>query len=104
MQGKKYFEKDTLILYSDIIFELKIIEKILGSKKDISIAVDMNWEENYVGRTEHPKSEAENVELDNNEEIIKIKKNIQNTKNNVGEFLGIIKFRNNGTELFVKKI
>tara|TARA_B110000014_G_scaffold205107_1_gene155504 strand:- start:1131 stop:1880 length:750 start_codon:yes stop_codon:yes gene_type:complete len=103
MQGKKYFEKDTLILYSDIIFELKIIEKILGSKKDISIAVDMNWEENYVGRTEHPKSEAENVELDNNEEIIKIKKNIQNTKNNVGEFLGIIKFRNNGTELFVKK-
>ena len=63
----------------------------------------MNWEENYVGRTEHPKSEAENVELDNNEEIIKIKKNIQNTKNNVGEFLGIIKFRNNGTELFVKK-
>ena len=59
-----------------LIFELKIIEKILSSKEDISIAVDMNWEKKYVGRTEHPKSEAENVELNNNEEIIKIKKNI----------------------------
>ena len=103
MEAKKFLEKDTLVLYSDIIFELKIVEKILSSKEDISIAVDMNWEKKYVGRTEHPKSEAENVELNNNEEIIKIKKNIQNIKNNVGEFLGIIKFRNNGSELFIKK-
>ena len=63
----------------------------------------MNWEKNYEGRTEHPKSEAENVELNNNEEIIKIKKNIQNVKNNVGEFLGIIKFTNSGSEIFIKK-
>ena len=75
----------------------------MSSKEDISIAVDMNWEKNYKGRTEHPKSEAENVELNSNEDIIKIKKNIQNTENNVGEFLGIIKFRNMGSEVFVKK-
>jgi len=103
MEAKKFLEKDTLVLYSDIIFELKIIEKILSSKEDISIAVDMNWEKNYEGRTEHPKSEAENVELNNNEDIIKIKKNIQNVENNVGEFLGIIKFGNKGSEVFVKK-
>ena len=103
MEAKKFFKKDTLILYSDIIFELKIIEKIMNSKENISIAVDMNWEKNYEGRTEHPKSEAENVELNSNEDIIKIKKNIQNTENNVGEFLGIIKFRNMGSEVFVKK-
>ena len=103
MEAKKFLEKDTLVLYSDIIFELKIVEKILSSKEDISIAVDMNWEKNYEGRTEHPKSEAENVELNSNEDIIKIKKNIQNTENNVGEFLGIIKFRNMGSEVFVKK-
>ena len=37
----------------------------MNSKEDISIAVDMNWEKNYEGRSEHPKSEAENVELNN---------------------------------------
>ena len=103
MEAKKFLEKDTLVLYSDIIFELKIIEKILSSKEDISIAVDMNWEKNYEGRSEHPKSEAENVELKNNSDIIRIKKNIENINNNVGEFLGIIKFANKGSEIFIKK-
>ena len=103
MEAKKFFEKDTLILYSDIIFELKIIEKIINSKEDISIAVDMNWEKNYEGRTEHPKLEAENVEIKNNGDIIQIRKNIENINNNVGEFLGIIKFANKGSELFIKK-
>ena len=103
MEAKKFFGKDTLILYSDIIFELKIIEKVIDSKEDISIAVDMNWEKNYEGRTEHLKSEAENVELKNNSDIIRIKKNIENVNNNVGEFLGIMRFTNKGSELFVKK-
>ena len=103
MEAKKFFEKDTLILYSDIIFELKIIEKIMNSKEDISIAVDMNWERKYEGRTEHPKLEAENVEIKNNGNIIQIRKNIENINNNVGEFLGIIKFANKGSELFIKK-
>jgi phosphoenolpyruvate phosphomutase len=102
MEAKIFFGKDTLILYSDIIFDSKIIKKILNSKDDISIAVDMNWEQNYEGRTKHLKSEAENVEL-NNEQIIRVKKNIKNINNNVGEFLGIIKFANKGSELFVKK-
>jgi choline kinase len=103
MEAKKIMNGDTLVLYSDIIFELKIIEKIMNSKEDISIAVDMNWEKNYEWRTEHPKSEAENVEIKNNNNIIRIKKNIENVNNNVGEFLGIIKFTNKGNELFVKK-
>ena len=75
----------------------------MNSKENISIAVDMNWEKNYEGRSEHPKSEAENVEINNESDIIKIKKNIENINNNVGEFLGIIKFTNKGSELFIKK-
>lgn len=103
MQARKYFQKETIILYSDIIFESKIIEKVIKSKKDISIAVDMNWEKKYEGRTEHPKSEAENVEVKNNLEIIRIKKNITDAKYNIGEFLGIMKFSMKGSELFIQK-
>lgn len=102
MEAKHVLKNDILVLYSDIIFELKVIQEILNSNEDISIAVDMNWQKNYEGRIEHPVSEAENVELDNNK-IIKIRKNIQNQNNKVGEFLGIIKFSKNGSELFVKK-
>ena len=100
MEAKNILKNDVLILYSDIIFEPKIIKQVLDSKEDISIAIDMDWEKAYEGRTEHPISEAENVKLENGE-IIEIKKNI--TNESVGEFLGIIKFSTKGSEIFVKK-
>ena len=103
MEAKDFLKNNILVLYSDIIFELKIIKQILDLKGDISIAVDMNWEKMYEGRTEHPKSEAENVQLNKIKKIIKIKKNIQNENKDVGEFLGIIKFSPRGSELFIKK-
>ena len=103
MEAKDFLKNDTLVLYSDIIFESKIIQQILESKGNISIAIDMNWEKMYEGRTEHLISEAENVQLSNTNEIIKIKKNIQIKNNNIGEFLGIIKFSQKGSKLFVKK-
>lgn len=100
MEARDILKNDVLVLYSDIIFEPKIIKQVLESKGDISIAVDMNWEKAYENRTEHPKSEAENVKIDN-KKIIKIKKNIKNDQ--VGEFLGITKFSPKGSEIFVKK-
>ena len=103
MEAKEFLKNDVLVLYSDIIFELKIIQQILESKNDISIAVDINWRKMYEGRTEHPTSEAENVQFDNLKKIIKIQKNIQDQNSDIGEFLGIMKFSQRGSELFVKK-
>ena len=103
MEAKDFLKNDVLVLYSDIIFELKILKQILDSKGDISIAIDMTWEKMYEGRTEHPKSEAENVQLNKAKKIIKIKKNIKNENNDVGEFLGIVKFSPYGSGLFVKQ-
>ena len=103
MEAKNFLKNDVLVLYSDIIFELKILKQILDSKGDISIAIDMTWEKMYEGRTEHPKSEAENVQLSKAKKIIKIKKNIKNENNDVGEFLGIMKFSPYGSGVFVKQ-
>ncbi len=102
MEAKEFLKDEILILYSDILFEFKIIKKILDSKGDISIGIDMNWEKMYEGRTHHPKTEAENVLLNKSKKIINIKKNIKND-NNVGEFIGIIKLSKIGSEIFVEK-
>jgi len=55
MEANNFLKNDVLVLYSDIIFELKIIQQIIDSKGDISIAIEMNWEKMYEGRTEHPR-------------------------------------------------
>lgn len=103
MEAKEFLKNEVIILYSDIIFEFKILKKILESKENISIGVNMNWEKMYDGRTEHPKTEAENVLLDESMKIIKIKKNIEKNDERVGEFIGIIKLSKKGSEIFVKK-
>lgn len=102
MVAKKKLKNDMLVLYSDIIFESKIIEQILDSNSDISVAIDLNWEKNYINRTDHPKSEAENVLLDSDNNILQIKKNITDKKQRIGEFLGIVKFSKYGCEVFIK--
>ncbi len=103
MEARKFLKNDVLVLYSDIIFESKIIEQTLNSNSDISIAVDLDWGKNYVNRNDHPKSEAENVLLDSNNKILQIKKNIKNEKFLIGEFLGIIKLSNFGSKVFIEK-
>ena len=102
MEARKFLKNDVLVMYSDIIFESKIIEQILNFNADISLAVDLDWEKNYVNRNDHPKSEAENVLLDSNNNILQIKKNIENQDYTVAEFLGIAKFSNHGCEVFIK--
>ena len=103
MEAKDFLKNNVLVMYSDILFEPKILQQMLDSKSNISIAVDNDWKKNYEGRTQHPISEAENVLINDNQEIIKIKKNIKNDNFSVGEFLGIIKFVNDGTKIFVEK-
>ena len=71
---------------------------------DIGIAVDLDWEKNYVNRDQHPKSEAENV-LINGNEILELRKNILECKKNekIGEFLGLMKLSRKGSKVFLDK-
>lgn len=102
--GKKYLKGEIIISYSDIIFEENIIKQLMSSKGDIVLAVDLNWKKAYEGRTDHPPSEAENVLLNNKNQIIEIKKNIHNSNGKVGEFIGIIKMTERGSKIFLEKI
>lgn len=99
---KNEFKGEIITIYSDILFDEKILQQIIESKVDIGIVTDMNWEQKYENRTEHPKSQADNVIIENNK-IIKIKKNISqiSEKQKNGEFIGIMKYSQKGSEIFV---
>ena len=104
MVCKSIMDDEILTTYSDIIFNKKILGSMLDFKGDIGIAVDLNWEKNYVNRTQHPKSEADNVLMENNK-ILKIQKNIKDSKptQNLGEFIGLMKLSKKGAKIFVEK-
>ena len=104
LMAKNHFKGAIIISYSDIIFEEKIIQQLLDTDGDIVIAVDLDWKKSYEGRTEHPLSEAENVLLNEENQILEIKKNIQNDNEKVGEFLGLMKMTIKGSQVFLEKI
>jgi choline kinase len=86
--------------YSDILYEQYVIERLLGSKEDISIVVDIDWEGYYDGRTDHPIEEAENVIFDADNKVVKIGKILPDKKAVHGEFAGIMKCTKEGARIF----
>ena len=104
MAAKDFLKGKILTCYSDILFDEEILKEILNFSGDIGIPIDLDWRKNYIGRTQHPKSEADNVVL-NQKTILKIQKNISFCHSNevIGEFLGPIIFSENGSKIFVEK-
>jgi len=102
--ARDYMNDEIIITYADQIFDEKIMESINNFSGDIGIAVDLDWEKNYVNRDQHPKSEAENV-LINGNEILEIRKNISECKKNekIGECLGLMKLSRKGSKIFLDK-
>ena len=98
--GEEIINGNVIIAYSDILFEPSVVKRLLDSDHDISVVVDIDWRGYYVGRTEHPISEAENVIFNSNNEVVKIGKIATEKKEEVhGEFIGMMKVTNRGAEI-----
>ena len=89
-----------IISYSDILFDHSVVKRLLKSDHDISVVVDIDWRGYYVGRKDHPISEAENVIFNSNNEVEKIGKINTGNEEVHGEFIGMIKLSNRGAEIF----
>ena len=98
--AEKEMKGDLILSYSDILYEKEVVERLLRSRNDISIVVDIEWGDYYEGRTEHPIEEAENVILDTNNRVMEIGKILTGKHDVHGEFIGMMKLTPRGTEIF----
>ena len=88
-----------IISYSDILFEPYVVKRAMESDHDISVIVDIDWEDYYINRKDHPLSEAENVIFKSNNEVVKIGKIATDKQEVHGEFIGMIKLNHKGCEI-----
>ena len=98
--AEKIINGNIIIAYSDILFDSSVVQRILNSNHDISVVVDIDWRGYYIGRKDHPVTEAENVIFNSNNEVEKIGKINTSSQEVHGEFIGMIKLSNRGTEIF----
>jgi phosphoenolpyruvate phosphomutase len=100
--AEKEIEGEVIISYSDILFEKQVVERLLESKKDISVVVDIDWKGYYEGRTDHPIEEAENVTFDAENNVVEIGKILTKKHDVHGEFIGMMKLTSKGSEILKK--
>ena len=98
--AEKVIKGNIIISYSDILFDASVVQRTLDSNHDISVVVDIDWRGYYVGRKDHPISEAENVIFNSNNEVEKIGKINKGNQEVHGEFIGMIKLSDHGTKIF----
>ena len=89
--AKKSISSDIIVVYADILFDEKIINKLIKKKGNI-LPLKKNWLEVWKSRMSYKeiKMDSENIVLKNNK-IIKI--GGKYTKYPKAQYMGIIKFR-----------
>ena len=98
--------ENLIISYSDIVFQSVLMKKIAESRGSISLLCDPDWEVRYSGRTQHPKTEAEIVIVNNENLVVEIGKlfaekkiSSLNSTLELIEFTGLILLKPDGISL-----
>ncbi len=96
--AKEKFSENIIISYGDIIFEKKILQKLIDSEWDSSIIVDTKWRKYWKMRFENPLDDAESLKMDENEIITNIGMKVNNLEEIQGQYIGLMKFKNDGVK------
>lgn len=91
-------DSDVVVCYSDILFRADALRELLPMERDFIAVSDVDWEENYVGRTDHPQSQAENVMVSSGK-ILAIGKHL-GTAESDAEFIGVFAMSSAGCAIF----
>ena len=102
--AEEKIQNSTIITYSDIIFEEKVLEELMIMKNDIIAVIDAKWKDYWKLRINETISEATETAVFSTEKII-TSIGYKNPQAN-GHFIGLMKLENNGSkkfkELFLK--
>ncbi|MDA7959518.1 MAG: NTP transferase domain-containing protein [Nitrosopumilus sp.] len=101
MAARREITGDVIISYSDILYDMDVLDGAVRSKADIGMVTDMDWRKRYEGRTEHPISEADIVLVDGGR-VVRTGKGIP-ADGAAGEFIGMVKLSSSGSATLVSE-
>jgi len=103
MVAKQEFDDDILVSYSDILFEEKMLKRMMESTADFAVAVDDNWQEYWKARYGKVDFDTESLSLDENDNITELGLEAPKLENIDARYIGLLKFSKSGLEK-IKKI
>ena len=75
--------------YADIVYRPGIVEALMRSPHDLTLACDTAWRRRYVGRSQHPETDAEKLRAEG-DRVVELSRRIP-SEAAAGEFIGVLK-------------
>lgn len=96
--AREKLSDSTIVSYGDIIFEKRVFSELFQSKDDISLIIDKNWEDYWKIRFSNPLDDAESLVINSDGYITDIGQKTNDINLIQGQYIGLMKFQNNGIE------
>ena len=64
LYARDYLQGGFVSTYADIVYEGAIVKKLVDSPHSIALGCDTAWRRRYVGRSQHPETDAEKLRAD----------------------------------------
>ena len=98
MAAGSEMDSDMVVCYSDIIYREDVLRNLFPLQAHFTAVADVDWRETYVGRSDHPVSQAENVVITNGL-IETIGKHVEADESSA-EFIGIFALSKEGCAIW----
>lgn len=98
MTAKKEFDEDIIVSYSDVLFEEKMLLKMMSSDGDFCCAVDEAWKDYWKKRYGKIDFDTESLSIDSEGNINELGLENPNINNISARYIGLLKFTKEGLE------
>lgn len=89
LMARDYLRGGFVSTYGDIVYESAVVQKLVRSSADVALGCDTAWRRRYVGRTQHPETDAEKLRADGGR-VLELSRTIPSDQAD-GEFIGVMK-------------
>jgi choline kinase len=97
MCARQYLADGFLSTYADIVYDGEIVQKLVASQAEIALGCDTAWRRRYIGRSQHPETDAEKLRADGTR-VLEISRTIASEAAH-GEFIGVMKLSESGARV-----
>ena len=92
MTAKEEFNDDVIVSYSDVLFQIDMLQKMIGCKDDFACAVDDNWRVYWQKRYGRIDFDTESLAIDENDNITELGLENPALEKISARYIGLLKF------------
>ncbi|MBI4053509.1 MAG: phosphocholine cytidylyltransferase family protein [Candidatus Diapherotrites archaeon] len=96
--AEKELEGEVLVSYADVLFEPKVLKKVLDSNADIGVTVDLAWKDYWTARLGSFELDTESLGFDDSGAITGLGTDSPPIEEIDGRYVGLLKFSKKGVE------